>query len=489
MTSEPSLAAFIGRIRDALGHPPDLIEMQLGKRPNEAGALLFLETMCEKREIEQTLLAVLSFDQTLDTDGREHGGNGDFVGSHPLVPERKIRSPEEAVQGLLEGCALRIVSDDDGVVREATLYRTGTPAHRTVSTPSTEVTVRGPNESFVESLVLNMSLIRKRIKHPGLRIERMTLGSVTRTNVVMIFLEPVANPDIIAECRRRLQNIRTDGVLDSAYVEEWIQDSVSTPFATLLNTERPDVVASHLLEGSVAVLVDGSPIALVGPYTFYQFFTSPEDYYQRADIATVLRWLRMLAFLLAIFVPPFYISVISYHQELIPNPLLINIAAQREGVPFPSFVETIVMLVTFEVLREAGLRMPRAVGQAVSIVGALVLGESAVQAGLVSPIMIIVVALTAIANFVSPSYSFGISQRILQFMFMTLAAFLGLFGVLCGTLFLLVHLVSLKSFGVPYFSPMAPVFWSDLKDIWVRAPHPWMTRYPAMLRPKRRTRM
>ncbi|GFZ82627.1 hypothetical protein GCM10008018_30570 [Paenibacillus marchantiophytorum] len=352
----------------------------------------------------------------------------------------------------------------------------------------TESTVRGPQEGFTEDITINLSLLRKRIKNVHFRIEQIILGSETETKVNLLYLGNLASVAVVDEFRKRIHSIQIDSVLDSAYVEEWIQDKTISPFSTLLNTERPDIVASHLLEGRVGVLVDGSPIALVGPVTFFQLFISPEDYYQRAIIATLLRWLRILSFMLATFVPSLYIAIVSNHQEFLPHSLLISLAAQREGVPFPAFIEAVIMMATFEVLREAGLRMPRIAGQAISIVGALVLGEAAVSAGLVSAAMVIVVAVTAISNFAAPSYSFGITQRLLQFFYMILASVMGLFGVLCGSLFIVVHLASIKSFGVPYLSPVAPTFLTDWKDFLVRVPRPWMKTYPQMNDTKKKRR-
>ncbi|MCP1312423.1 spore germination protein [Paenibacillus tyrfis] len=238
----------------------------------------------------------------------------------------------------------------------------------------------------------------------------------------------------------------------------------------MIGTERPDVVVSHLLEGRFAVIVDGSPNVLIGPITFFQFFTASEDYYQWFGIATILRLLRVFSFFMAVIIPSLYVAIVTFHHEMLPNPLLINIASQREGVPFPAFVEAIIMMVTFEVLREAGLRMPHVAGQAISIVGALVLGQAAVEAGLVSPVIVIVVAFTAISHFVAPFYNFSITQRILQFTFMILAGFLGLYGIYCGILLTIVHLASLKSFGVPYLAPFAPTFLFDWKDVPIRVP-------------------
>jgi len=351
-----------------------------------------------------------------------------------------------------------------------------------------ESTVLGPQEGFTEDISVNLSLLRKRIKNVHFRIEQFIIGTETETKINLLYLGHLANESVVIEFRKRIQSIQIDSILDSAYIEEWIQDKTLSPFSTLLNTERPDVLASHLLEGRVGMLVDGTPDALIGPVTFFQFFSAPEDHYQRAGIATLLRCLRVLSFFLAIFVPALYISVLTYHQELLPHSLLINLSAQREGVPFPALMEAVLMMIAFEVLREAGLRMPRIAGQAISIVGALVLGEAAVAAGLVTAAMVIVVAITAISNFVAPSYKFGITQRLLQFTYMALAGFMGLYGVLCGVLFTVVHLASIKSFGVPYLSPVAPTFFTDWKDLLIRVPRPWMKTYPQMNRTMRKRR-
>jgi len=278
----------------------------------------------------------------------------------------------------------------------------------------------------------------------------------------------------VEEARRRLSAIKTDSVLESAYIEEFIQDRIWSPFPTLSNTERPDVVAAQLLDGKVAVLVDGTPGVLLAPMTFFEFFSSPEDYYQRADIATLIRWFRLISFFTAVFVPSLYVAATTFHQELIPTQLLISLSAQREGVPLPAFIEVLLMEVVFEIIREAGLRMPRAIGQALSIVGAIVLGQAAVEAGLISAAIVIVVSITGITNFVVPVYSFGMSQRLLRFSLVLLAGMLGLFGILCGALFVAAHLASLKSFGVPYMSPAAPANRADWKEVLVRVPRPWM---------------
>ncbi|MGG3506282.1 spore germination protein [Paenibacillus lautus] len=476
--------AFVNQIMDIMHNPPDLVDRKFTLSPDLHGFCVFIETIVDKNKIERELLHFLS-DESLHSE---------LDSSENIINTLQCRIPfssisistdfNHCVQGLLKGKCLLVISKTNQVL----LLDTAKTPHRNVMEPLIESTVRGPQEGFTEDIAINLSLLRKRINTVFLRIEQVIIGTEAETKVTLLFLENLAPMAVVDEFRSRVRSIQIDSVLDSAYVEEWIQDRTFSPFSTLLNTERPDIVASHLLEGRVGVLVDGSPNALVGPVTFFQFFTAPEDYYQRAGIATLLRWLRMLSYMLSVFVPSLYIAVTTYHQELLPHSLLINLSAQREGVPFPAFVEAIIMMVTFEVLREAGLRMPRIAGQAISIVGALVLGEAAVRAGLITAAMVIVVAITAISNFVAPSYSFGITQRLLQFFYMGLTGFMGLFGLLCGVLFTVLHLASIKSFGVPYLSPVAPTFISDWKDLLVRVPRPWMKTYPQVNQTKRKQR-
>jgi len=470
------------RLVEALGDAPDLVDHTIQLRPSGTARCLYLKTLVDINRIEQELLRFFT-EQELPLPEEERFWE-QLRGRMPAAPVSEPADFGECVYGLLDGKCAIVLTD----LNRALLIDVGLPEHRPINEPQTETTVKGPKEAFTECLQVNLSLVRKRIKSADLRLEELNIGSVTRTTVVVAYMRSLAQPEVVRQFHERLRAIDTDSVLDSAYIEEWIREKRPTPFPTMLSTERPDVVASHVLEGNVVVFVDGSPIVLIGPVTFFQFFSAPDDYYQRPGVSSLLRWLRIFSFMLAIFVPSLYIAVVSYHQALLPTTLLINIASQREGVPFPSYIEATLMLLTFEVLREAGLRMPRVAGQAISIVGALVLGQAAVDAGLVSPAMVIVVSITAIANFVSPNYNFSISQRLLQFAFMALAATMGLFGLLCGALFTIVHLASLKSFGVPYLTPVSPTVLADWKDTLIRVPRPWMKTYPQLNRKRKRIR-
>lgn len=341
---------------------------------------------------------------------------------------------------------------------------------RSVEEPSAESVIRGPREGFTESIGVNSALLRRKIRSPKLKMQSVTLGSYTQTRIMISYIEGLADDTLIQEMTNRLQRIQIDGVLESGYIEEMIEDQPFSPFPQLLSTERPDVVASSVLEGRVAVLIDGTPFVLVAPATMYSLLQSAEDYYQRFTIGTLIRWLRYLFFLFALCLPSIYIAILTYHQEMIPTTLLLSIAKSREEIPFPAFVEALLMEVAFEALREAGVRLPKQVGAAVSIVGALVIGEAATSAGLVSSPMVMVVALTGIASFTIPRYTAGVALRMMRFPMMLLAGTLGLLGIMLGLITIIVHLCSLRSFGVPYLSPMGPMKARDMKDVLLRAP-------------------
>ncbi|HDR8522637.1 spore germination protein [Bacillus toyonensis] len=344
---------------------------------------------------------------------------------------------------------------------------------RSIEEPQAESGVRGPREGFVETLGVNTSLLRRKIKSPHLKMKSMKIGRYTDTRVVIAYVEGLANQTLIEEVENRLQRIEIDSVLESGYIEELIEDKFYSPFPQLINTERPDVVAANLLEGRVGILVDGTPFVLIAPISFFSLLQSPEDYYQRFLISSIIRLLRFMCMILSLLLPSLYVAVLTYHQEMVPTPLLISVASSRESVPFPALVEALMMEITFEALREAGVRLPKQVGAAVSIVGALVIGQAAVQAGLVSPPMVIVVAITGVSSFMVPHYTQGIALRLLRFPIIFLAGSLGLLGIMLGIITIIVHLCTMRSFGVPYLTPIAPLKGRELKDTLIRAPW-WM---------------
>jgi spore germination protein KA len=353
---------------------------------------------------------------------------------------------------------------------KAFIASTKSQPSRAITEPTSQTVIRGPKDSFTENLRTNTSLIRARIQNPDVRLESLKVGSVTQTDIGIMYIQGIADESIVEEVKERVKGIDIDGVLESNYIEELIRDDSATIFPLLLNTERPDAVVGNLLEGRVAIIIQGTPFVLIVPAIFSQFFQSPEDYYQNQYISSFLRLLRFGAFFLSMYASAIYLALITHHQGLIP---------QRENVPFPAIVEILVMEMAFEILREAGIRMPRAIGPAVSIVGALILGQAAVEAGFVGAAVVIIVAISAISSFTLPNTSLVNVTRGIRFMLIFISAFIGLYGILLFTLCIWLHMSSLRSFGVPYFAPFAPFRFKEQKDGFFRFPLPSLLKKPS----------
>lgn len=464
------LQSFSAIIRERLNASPDLVIKTYTVQDQFEVTCMYLNTITDQKQIDKLIISgiVTPYSPLMADQDPFHW----LLEAFKQADIKEVRGADTCVKELLKGqCIVALPG------QQAVSISVSKQEIRNITEPETESVVRGPREGFVEDCWRNVSLIRKRLKSEKLVIEEMVIGTETNTTICFLYMSGIADPSLIDEFRKRLKAIQTDSILESSYVEEFIQDKTLTPFPQFMSSERPDAIVARLLEGQAAIITDGTPNVLAGPITFFQSFSTSEDYYQRADIATLLRWLRMLAFVISVFTPALFISLASYHQEMLPSSMLANLSSQREGVPFPGVVEAFGMMVIFEVLREAGLRMPRISGQAISIVGALVLGQAAVEAGIVSAAMVIVVSLTAIANFVAPNYGFGIAQRLIQFVFMFLAGILGFFGIMCGVFVLLIHLVSLRSMDVPYFAPVAPLKLSNWRDTFIRINRPLMKRH------------
>ncbi|WP_424765841.1 spore germination protein [Paenibacillus sp. sgz302251] len=468
----PSLQANMKAIRSRFGESADIVirPFRSDAAPERELAIMYVGGIVDSETINESVMEPL---MSLKLPQHAYAKGGKLLEALrscvlAVGSVEHISTLDEALQGMTDGLCLIMA---DGSAAALTADVNG-GEQRSVTIPQTQTVIRGPQYSFVENIRTNISLIRRIIRSPDLHVQMHKIGQQTHSNVAVLYLRGIVDEGILKEVYRRLGAIEIDGVLESGYIEEFIQDETFTLFPTLLNTERPDTVAASLLEGRVAIMVDGTPMVLLAPTTFFSFFQSPEDFYQRYDIASFVRLIRYAAYVVSMLLPALYIAITTYHQEMLPTTLLISLAAQREGIPFPGLVEALLMEMTFEVLREAGLRMPRAIGPAISIVGALVLGQSAVQAGIVSAGMVIVVSFTAISNFVTPEFNMAATSRIIRFLFMLMAGMLGFFGIFTSVLFMLVHLASLRSFGVPYMSPLAPGgakqgMW---RDMFVRLP-------------------
>jgi len=382
---------------------------------------------------------------------------------------------------LLRGHTALLLDNSDGVV---IVLGTRKEITRSAGEPSSEILVRGPRLGFNESICDNTTLLRQHGEKAKLTITELRVGQRVTKELAIAYIKDIADEQLVQEVQDRIERINLDDVQDTGYIEQLIEDNFLSPFPQIQSTERLDRVISALLEGRVAILLDGTPFVLTVPTTFNMLLQSPEDYYERWIPGTLVRVLRYFAAFVSTFGPSLYISFISFHQGLIPTKLALSIAATRVGVPFPSLIEVLIMEIALEILREAGLRLPKPIGQTIGIVGGLVIGEAAVQAGIVSPLMVIVVAVTAISSFAIPQYNAGIALRILRFIAMVFAAIFGLYGVVLFFLLLCSHLSKLISFGVPYISPAAPYRLQDWKDFLVRAPFKLMKSRPKMMNPK-----
>ncbi|GAB6137132.1 spore germination protein [Halanaerobaculum tunisiense] len=353
---------------------------------------------------------------------------------------------------------------------------------RSISEPTTESVIRGPRNGFTENLRTNTAHIRRRLRDPGLKIESHTIGERSKTDLAILYIKGLTNQHIVEEVTNRITDIEVDGILESGYIEQFIEDITFSPFPQIQNTERPDKAVGNLLEGRVIIIIDGTPFALIIPAVLDQFYHSPEDYYQRFIISSLVRVVRVIGGAVALLLPAFYIALTSFHIEMIPTVLMLSIAGGRAQVPFPTYFEAFLMEGIMEILREASVRLPNLIGSTIGIVGALVIGNAAVNAGLVSPGMVIIVALTTLGSFTIPNYSAAIAIRILRFILMVLAASFGLYGLILGIIVVTVHLAALKSFGIPYLTPFAPSRLSDLKDSIIRFPLWKMVYRPKLMR-------
>jgi len=393
----PNLESNLQLLKDTMGTSSDIVyhQFNLGTNGSPQAALIMVDGLVDKPTVNNFIIKPLIQENNILPPFDLATIERSLISVSGI---KQVTTFNDVIDNCLAGDTILLVNG----YQDALVISTRGWKDRGIKEPDTEAVVRGPKEGFTETLRTNTAMIRRKVKNPNLTFETFTLGQRTKTDVCVAYIKEIAKPELIEEIKKRLESIKTDAILESGYIEQFIEDAPFSPFSTIGNTERPDVVAGKLLEGRAAILVDGTPTTLTVPLLFIESFQSAEDYYSRPYYVSVVRSLRFLSFPISILAPSFYVATTTFHQELIPTPLLITMAAAREGTPFPAVLEAILMGVAFEILREAGIRLPRPVGTAISIVGALVIGEAAVTAGLVSAPLIIVVALTAIASFVVP---------------------------------------------------------------------------------------
>ncbi|MFL0247502.1 spore germination protein [Candidatus Clostridium stratigraminis] len=354
---------------------------------------------------------------------------------------------------------------------------------REISEPESEKNVRGSHEGFVECANTNISILRRKIRNNDLKFKLLRLGTSTNQDVYISYINKIANPEILKELEDRISKVNYDGLLGSGYLEQMISDSPNSPFPQFVATERPDKIVSMLLEGRYAVIVDGTPVVIAAPVSFFSFFQSQDDFNGHWILGTFLGIIRLIALLVALLLPAIYIAVTYFHYYMVPLKLLIPLAESRGKVPFPPYLEAVIMETTIELLREASVRLPTYIGTSIGIIGGIVIGQAAVQAGIVSVLMIIVVSITAIASYVTPLNDMGFAIRFYRFMVMLVSAVFGAVGILVCIIFLMAHLISLETLGQPYFQPIAPLVPMDFKNVFIRAPFKFLKKRPSIAKP------
>lgn len=472
-----SLEDNLTALRDIFKDCSDIVCRELMISPERKGMLAYVEGTVKSEDLQDHILRPFILGMMLK-DPEVNGTLDPLDETRISMSQTKTMDQWKMVSAaILDGNAALIV---DGTPR-AYIFSAKGGVRRGVEEPQTEAVIRGPREGFTETIRVNTALLRFKLKTSKLKMQSMTIGKETQTSIVLSYIEGIIDPKLVNDVKKRLSDIKIDGVLDTGYIEELIEDHPFSPFPQMEYTERPDTVTAELLEGRFAILVDGTPFALIGPATMWMMMQASEDYYERFFISNMIRWIRFLFLILALFLPALYVAITTYHQDMLPTTLILSIAAARESIPFPALVEALMMEISFEALREAGIRLPKTVGQAVSILGALVIGQAAVQAGIVSAPIVIVVSLTGIASFTIPRFNFAITIRLLRFPIMLMAGMFGLFGIIIATTLIATHLTKLTSFGVPYMSGYSPYNHNDQKDIVVRAPWWKMIKRPSWI--------
>jgi spore germination protein KA len=463
-------------------HVPDSSDVVIREvscaNPHIRVAIAFLDGLANSDKVMTSVLQPLMLLSPI-----RKSNDGDPVAQ---IKDTLLASTQVETKHTVDECVEAMVSGDTVVLMQghdtALAVETKGWEHRTVQEAVTERIVRGPQQGFVEVLRANTGLLRSMIRSPDLVVENIEVGRRTKTQCAIVYMAGIANDKIVTEVRRRITSIEIDAVLSSGSLEQLIETSHSL-LPTMISTERPDRAAHFVLEGAIAILVAGDPFALIAPVTFSAFLHSPEDYYVRWPYGNVLRLIRVIALLIAVLLPGTYIAVTNYHQEMIPTVLLFSIAASRETVPIPLPLEVLLMYFGFDLIREAGIRIPSPFGPTISIVGALLIGEAAVSASLVSPIMVIVIAVTGVASFTIPNLEVGMLIRVATLIFIVAGSLLGLFGIVATVYIMFCKMASITSLGVPLFAPIAPKQRTEA-DVLTIGPIWTMETRPSFLRPK-----
>lgn len=469
---------FIREIKKRCGNSSDMIYRKMTIDKTNI-MIIFNEVLTSSDAIHQFILENITY--LIDNKINPSSFFSFFLESVPANQVKVISNLDEAIDAIFNGYTIILSETCEmiGVETRANLDR-GIPE------ADSEQTLLGAKDAFCENFNKNLGLIRRRVKTEKLFLEDFILGEKTKTKTGILYIKDVAEESLIDNVREKIKKAKTDSIIDSCYLKELISKDHQNFFPTIMATERPDQVAMALLEGKIVVLADNSPYALIIPCFLIDLFHTADDYYQKPINITFIRIIRFLAFFIAIFTPAYYVAATTHNQAALSLNLLINFASQRQMVPFPALVEAIIMSITFEILRESDTRMPSSMGSAVSILGGLVLGDAAVSAGIVSPIMIIVIAISAISGLLFSSMELISAIRFQRFLLLILAAFFGIYGIFLGTVLFIIELTSLKSFGKPYLTPFAPFVMECQDDAIIKTSKPLSEIDNPYLKKKRR---
>ena len=485
-----SLAENLKEIREKLGESNDLIirEIKLTGANQVNIAILGIDGLIDGTAAQEFVVHILAIDMPLFPADLQNQSKNIF----DTIYESRISMMSASLgddfnklyTNLLTGQIIVLV---DGIVQCMCFDCKGWQM-RGIGESNVEKSLRGPKDSFVETIRVNTALLRRRIKDPRLRFDTHIVGRRTKTDVFVTYIDGLTNPKFVQMANERIQEIDMDSLMSSSELVPFLEDKHLTIFPRIIESERPDKVAASLLEGQVVVFVDGSPFALIGPFYFTAAFQAIDDYYNHPFFATFKRIMRSFAYFAIIFIPGFYIAASTYHQEMIPTTLLITVMNQRSENPFSTLVETLIILLLFEILREASLRKPDVIGDSMTLAASLIVGQTLVEVGLISYAAIIVGSLTTIASFVVSATRINVSARIFTVIFMIIGAQFGLFGLTLGYIMFITHLCSLTTFGEPYLAPLAPFNLSDQKDQFIKLPNSWMKFRPKVFQPRNQVR-
>ena len=480
---DTDIAVNLKQIRDIVSPSDDITIREftitaLGLR----AAIVFVEYMTDEESISQNILSQLMLPTI----------SGKCTDTSQLMECIRSSLTASAVNGTTDMAEIikRLLSGDTvlfvDTIATALVITTRKLKTRPISVPMSEPTIRGPQDAFTESLGVNITLLRRRLVNPNFIVKKLAIGVRSENTVALLYFRGITNPNLVYQAEERLNKLTVDIVGSTGLVENLIEAHPFSPFPTLFATERPDKVMAALMDGKIAIMVDGTPFVILAPTTLGDFMQAGDDYYENWIVGSLLRMTRYFAAFFAMVTPALYVAVTTFHPGLLPTPLTLTIAAARQGVPFPALIEAILMEIILEILQEAGVRMPKTIGPAVSIVGGLVLGDAAVRAGLVSAPIVVVISFTAIVSFAIGNYRLSLPLRFFRIPLMLAASVLGMFGVVMGLVAIIVHLSMLESFGEPYLAPFTPKNssrLSDWKDSIVVAPPVAMTTRPAYLEP------